>query len=78
MTVATEGVEASPLLKTDVLGRVRVSSARRESILDEFERSGVSGQAFAAHLGMKYSTFAGWMQRRRRERGEYGDGAGAS
>ena len=30
------------VLKTDVLGRVRTPAARREALLDEFERSGLS------------------------------------
>jgi len=65
MTVWDTGDE---LLKTDTLGRVRTSRARREEILDEFERSGGSGAQFAALLGIKYPTFASWRQGRRRER----------
>jgi ribosomal protein S12 methylthiotransferase accessory factor YcaO len=52
-------------LKTDKLRRVRVPAARRESLLDEFERSGLSGQEFATLAGIKYQTFATWVQRRR-------------
>ncbi|MCC5790967.1 MAG: hypothetical protein JJT75_15155 [Opitutales bacterium] len=63
--------EESLILKTDVLGRVRMPKERREAILDEFERSGMSGQAFAAQIGVKYTTFAGWVQRRKRKRGKY-------
>ena len=48
------------------MGRVRVPAARREALLDEFERGGASGQAFAAMVGVRYSTFATWMQDRRR------------
>lgn len=55
------------ILKTDVLGRVRTPAARREQLLDEFERSGMSGTAFAAFVGIKYQTFATWAQRRRRK-----------
>jgi len=44
---------------------------RREAILDAFERIGMSGQAFAARIGVKYPTFATWVQRRRRSRGDY-------
>ena len=36
------------ILKTDEKGRVRTPAARRESLLDEFERSGLSGTKFAA------------------------------
>ena len=38
-------------------------------MLDEFERSGVSGAKFAELMGLKYPTFASWVQRRRRDRG---------
>ena len=62
--------ESSPalLLKTDVLGRVKTPPARREQLLDEFERSGTSGQKFAELVGVKYQTFASWVQKRRRQR----------
>lgn len=60
-------IEKTVLLKTDVLGRVRMPKDRREAILDEFERSGMTGQAFSAQIGVKYTTFAGWVQRRRRK-----------
>jgi len=46
MTNTTEAVEA--VIKTDVLGRMKTSAGRRESLLDEFERSGLSGAKFAA------------------------------
>lgn len=35
-------------------------------ILAEFERSGVSAAQFAKVTGLKYSTFAAWVQRYRR------------
>ena len=60
------------ILKTDVLGRVKTPAARREQLLDEFERSGLNGQKFAELVGIKYQTFATWAQKRRRQRGAYG------
>jgi DNA-binding transcriptional regulator YiaG len=60
------------ILKTDVLGRVRTPQEHREKVLDEFERSGLSGQRFAALAGIKYSTFATWAQKRRRQRKRVG------
>jgi hypothetical protein len=57
------------ILKTDVLGRVKTPAARREQLLDEFERSGLTGQKFAEVVGIKYQTFATWAQKRRRQRG---------
>jgi hypothetical protein len=53
------------VLKTDEAGRVRTPAARREHLLDEYEHSGLSGAKFAALAGIKYSTFAAWVQRRR-------------
>ena len=58
--------DGSKILKTDALGRVRTPAARHEQLLDEFERSGVSGAKFAGLTGLKYQTFASWVQRRRR------------
>jgi hypothetical protein len=60
------------VLKTDVRGRVQTPAARRESLLDEFERSGLSGAKFAALAGIKYQTFAAWAHRRRKQRGAGG------
>ncbi len=57
------------VLKTDKLGRMQTPAARREQILDEFERSGLSGKKFAAVVGVKYPTLATWASKRRRERG---------
>jgi hypothetical protein len=57
------------ILKTDTRGRVFTPVARREKLLDEFEQSGLSGAKFAQLTGLKYSTFAIWAQRRRRQRG---------
>ncbi len=67
MTNTTQAIEQ--VLKTDVLGRVKTPVARREQLLDEFERSGLSGKKFAELLGLKYQTFATWAQKRRRQRG---------
>jgi len=55
------------LLRTDELGRIRTSATRREQLLDEFDRSGLSGKKFAALVGVKYQTFATWAQQRRRK-----------
>ena len=60
---------AETLIKTDDLGRVRTPPERREQLLDEFERSGLSGAKFSELAGIKYPTFAAWVARRRKERG---------
>jgi hypothetical protein len=56
------------LLKTDSRGRVQTPPERREMLLDEFEQTGASAAAFARLVGVRYSTFAAWVQRRRKER----------
>ena len=67
MTSAT----AEPVvLKTDGRGRVRTPETRREALLDEFGRSGLSGIKFAALCGVKNPSFAKWVQRRKRRRTE--------
>lgn len=50
----------------DSKGRLRTSREQRRVILAEFERSGMSAVAFAQRMGLKYSTFAAWVQRYRR------------
>lgn len=59
------------VIKTDVLGRARTSVERREQLLDEFERSGLSAVKYAQLVGVKYQTLATWLQKRRRARGAY-------
>jgi hypothetical protein len=59
----------SELLKADKRGRVRVTPQRRDELLAEFDRSGLSGARFAALSGVNYQTFAGWLHRRRKLQG---------
>ena len=47
-------------------------------MLDEFERCGVSAWEFASTIGVNYSTFAGWRQRRSRERAALGSASNKS
>ena len=55
------------VLKADARGRLRIPAEKREKLLDEFERSGLSGTKFAALSGVNYQTFASWVIRRKRE-----------
>ena len=63
------------ILKVDTAGRVWTPREQREAVLDEFERSGLPATKFAAHIGVKYPTFASWVQKRRQAAG--GGGARA-
>lgn len=55
MTLLTENTESdgAELLKTDTLGRVRTPRARREALVAEYERGGMSAVAFAKWSGVK-------------------------
>ena len=65
-TLEVGGAVDGEIFKRDKMGRVRVSRARREALLNEFERGGTSGAQFADYVGIKYSTFANWLQKRQR------------
>jgi transposase-like protein len=62
-------MESTQILKVDEVGRVRTPREKQEAVLDEYERSGMTGRQFAGHVGVKYPTLMSWVQRRRRERG---------
>jgi hypothetical protein len=52
-------------------GRTRsllVSRERHELLLEQYDRSGMSGVKCAEYIGTKYSTLAYWLQSRRRKR----------
>lgn len=67
---------AMEIMKQDRLGRVRTPRTKQEEILAEYDRSGMSGQQFAKYHGIKYQTFATWVQKRRKR--ESAGVAGAS
>jgi hypothetical protein len=66
MTVGAE--EPEQILSQDTRGRVLVTPERRELLLAEYDRSGMSGMKFTQYVGIKYSTLAYWLQRRREQR----------
>jgi hypothetical protein len=73
-TLEVSGAVDGEIFKRDKMGRVRVSRARREALLNEFERGGTSGAQFADYVGIKYSTFATWIQKRQRRASGVGIG----
>jgi hypothetical protein len=50
-------------VSVDTKGRVRVTKEQRRALLGEFARSREPAPQFARRMGLKYSTFAAWVQR---------------
>jgi hypothetical protein len=65
----TDVISTELVLKCDRKGRVKTPVERQEEILAEFDRSGMSGMAFAQHCGIKYQTFVAWRRKRRERNG---------
>lgn len=63
--------------RADRLGRVRMPRERRDELLAEYERSGLSQAEFARRTGVRYPTFAHWVQEHRREGGELSEASAA-
>lgn len=57
------------ILKSETRGRVRTPPERRAALLVEYDRSGLSAARIAALAGVRYQTFATWVQQRRKARG---------
>jgi hypothetical protein len=58
---------AGQIVKKDRIGRIKTPRERREALLAEFDRSGMSGAQFAKWADIKYGTFITWVQKRRRK-----------
>jgi hypothetical protein len=63
------------LVKSDRRGRLRYAPEQKAAILDAFASSGLSGPKFAALHGVKYQTFAAWVQKRKQPGGTTARGA---
>jgi transposase-like protein len=57
------------ILKVDEAGRVQMPPGKREAMLREYDRSGMTGAQFARFVGVRYSTLMYWLQKRRKEAG---------
>ena len=66
MTVMEPGSE---ILKVDEVGRIQTPPEKREAMLAEYDRSGMTGAQFARFVGVRYSTLMYWLQKRRKEAG---------
>jgi hypothetical protein len=57
--------ESSAIIRTGADGRQRYDEDYKRQVLGAFDRSGMSGKAFAEQCGVKYPTFASWLAKRR-------------
>lgn len=53
------------ILKTDTEGRIRTPKADRAALLALYDQGAMSGRSFASAHGLRYSTFMGWLRKRR-------------
>ena len=70
MASTTKDDFPATIIKSDRTGRLRYTQQYKDEVLAAYEASGMSGPAFAEHCGLKYQTFAGWVAKRRREKGQ--------
>ncbi len=70
------GSGGSEILKVDTKGRVRISRERRAELLAEYDRSSMTGAAFAEWAGIKYPTLMSWLTERRRSQQQASDSTG--
>jgi hypothetical protein len=54
------------LIRTDQVGRLRFTKEQRRVLLEAFDGSGQTASGFAAQHGIKYTTFTGWIEQRRK------------
>lgn len=64
---STQEEVSTSIIKADSLGRTHYSNEYKTEVLEAFQASSLSGPAFARHCGIKYSTFASWVGKRKRE-----------
>lgn len=63
---STQEEVTTSIIKTDRLGRTHYSTGYKTQVLEAFETSSLSGPTFAKQCGIKYSTFASWVGKRKR------------
>ena len=66
MTSSNSGDLTGGLIRADRRGRLLVRAEQRVAILKAFDESSLSAMAFCRQHQLSYSTFAAWLQRRRK------------
>ena len=55
----------SSIIRTGSDGRLRYTPAQRETLIEAFDRSGMSAMSFTRQHGVYYQTFIAWLRKRR-------------
>ncbi|MEZ7921187.1 MAG: hypothetical protein QMC24_12730 [Akkermansiaceae bacterium] len=58
---STSDTSTTSIIKSDRIGRARYSSEYKAEVFVAYQKSGMSGPAFAQQCGIKYPTFACWI-----------------
>jgi len=66
---STSDTSTTSIIKSDRMGRTRYSSEYKAEVLAAFQKSGMSGAAFAQQCGIKYPTFASWIAKAKAQDG---------
>ncbi|MFT4175263.1 MAG: hypothetical protein QM627_01290 [Luteolibacter sp.] len=66
MTLINSDNPSSSLIRSDRRGRLLVRAEQRAAILEVFDQSSLSAMAFCRQHNLSYSTFATWVQKRRK------------
>lgn len=66
-TLSQPEADDSTIIRTGSDGRLRYSPAQKQSLLQAFDRSGISAMAFARQHGVQYQTFIVWLRKRRKQ-----------
>lgn len=64
---STHNESPTAIIKSDRAGRPRYTQQYKSEVLTAYKASGMSAPAFAQHCGLKYSTFAAWVAKERRD-----------
>lgn len=67
MTFANSDNPSAGVIRSDRRGRLLVRAEQRAAILKAFDDSALSAMAFCRQHGLLYSTFANWIQKRRKD-----------
>ncbi len=64
-SIPTDQFPDPSIIRTGSDGRLRYTAAQRQTLIDAFDRSGMSALSFTRQHGVYYQTFIAWIRKRR-------------